>query len=69
MCGLGFNGFDAKGKAKWDGITNVNILKVEVLTPNCLMQFSMEACYTFISLLATHSLFIGGLFAGFNCAS
>ena len=44
MCGLGFNGFDANGKAKWDGITNVNILKVEVLTPNCLMQFSMEAC-------------------------
>ena len=44
MCGLGFNGFDAKGKAKWDGITNVNILKVEVLTPNCLMQFSIEAC-------------------------
>lgn len=31
MCGLGFNGFDAKGKAKWDGITNVNILKVEVV--------------------------------------
>lgn len=44
MCGLGFNGFDAYGKAKWDGIANVNILKVEVLTPNCLMQFSMEAC-------------------------
>ncbi|CAH3196030.1 unnamed protein product [Porites evermanni] len=32
MCGLGFNGFDAKGKAKWDGITNVNILKVEFAT-------------------------------------
>ena len=31
MCGLGFNGLDAKGKANWDGIANVNILKVEVL--------------------------------------
>ena len=30
MCGLGFNGYDQDGKAKWDGVTNVNILKLEV---------------------------------------
>ena len=30
MCGLGFNGYDEK-KAKWNRVTNVNILKVEVI--------------------------------------
>ncbi|KAJ7361776.1 Lysophospholipid acyltransferase 1 [Desmophyllum pertusum] len=29
MCGLGFNGYDENGKAKWDRVTNVNILKLE----------------------------------------
>ncbi|XP_020624953.1 lysophospholipid acyltransferase 2-like, partial [Orbicella faveolata] len=29
MCGLGFNGYDENGKAKWNRVTNVNILKVE----------------------------------------
>jgi len=31
MCGLGFNGYDENGKAKWNRVTNVNILKVEVM--------------------------------------
>ena len=31
MCGLGFNGYDESGKAKWNRVTNVNILKVEVI--------------------------------------
>ena len=31
MGGLGFNGYDENGKAKWDGVTNANILKIEVL--------------------------------------
>ena len=30
MCGLGFNGYDENGNAKWNRVTNVNILKVEV---------------------------------------
>ena len=30
MGGLGFNGYDENGKSKWDRITNVNILKLEV---------------------------------------
>ena len=30
MGGLGFNGYDENGKAKWNRITNVNILKLEV---------------------------------------
>ena len=30
MCGLGFNGYDENGKAKWDRVTNVDILKLEV---------------------------------------
>ena len=30
MCGLGFNGYDESGKAKWDRVTNVDILKLEV---------------------------------------
>ncbi|KAJ7361792.1 Lysophospholipid acyltransferase 1 [Desmophyllum pertusum] len=32
MCGLGFNGYDENGKAKWDRVTNVNILKMEFAT-------------------------------------
>jgi len=32
MCGLGFNGYDEKGRSKWDRITNVNILKLEFAT-------------------------------------
>ena len=28
--GLGFNGYDEKGKAKWDLVTNVNIRTLEV---------------------------------------
>lgn len=41
MCGLGFNGFDAKGKAKWDGITNVTSLKSRYLlqTVSCSLAW------------------------------
>ena len=28
--GLGFNGYDANGNAKWDLVTNVRILDLEV---------------------------------------
>ena len=28
--GLGFNGYDSNGNAKWDLLTNVNIMKLEV---------------------------------------
>ena len=28
--GFGFNGYDEKGKAKWDLLTNVNIIQLEV---------------------------------------
>ena len=28
--GLGFNGYDEKGKAKWDLIDNADIFKIEV---------------------------------------
>ncbi len=30
LCGLGFSGYDEKGMAKWDLISNVNMLKVEL---------------------------------------
>ena len=30
MGGLGFNGYDENGKAKWNRVTNANILKIEV---------------------------------------
>ena len=30
FCGLGFNGFDENGRAKWNRMTIVNILKIEV---------------------------------------
>lgn len=30
MGGLGFNGYDENGRAKWNRMTNVNILKLEV---------------------------------------
>ena len=30
--GLGFNGYDAKGRARWDLISNVDVLKFEVST-------------------------------------
>jgi lysophospholipid acyltransferase 1/2 len=29
--GLGFNGYDENGNEKWDLVTNVNIIKLEVL--------------------------------------
>lgn len=32
MGGLGFNGYDENGRAKWDRITNINILKFEFAT-------------------------------------
>lgn len=32
MSGLGFNGYDENGKAKWNRVTNINILKVEFAT-------------------------------------
>jgi lysophospholipid acyltransferase 1/2 len=28
--GLGFNGYDENGKAKWDLVTNIRILELEV---------------------------------------
>ena len=42
LAGLGFNGFDENGKAKWDRITNINILKFEVglrLSQFCFLRF------------------------------
>jgi hypothetical protein len=30
--GLGFNGYDAEGRARWDLISNVDVLKFEVST-------------------------------------
>nr|XP_058944698.1 lysophospholipid acyltransferase 6-like isoform X2 [Pocillopora verrucosa] len=32
FCGLGFNGFDENGRAKWNRMTIVNILKIEFAT-------------------------------------
>jgi lysophospholipid acyltransferase 1/2 len=29
--GFGFNGYDMNGNAKWDLLTNVNIIKLEVI--------------------------------------
>lgn len=29
-CGLGFNGYDEEGKARWDLVDNAGILKIEV---------------------------------------
>jgi lysophospholipid acyltransferase 1/2 len=29
--GFGFNGYDTNGNAKWDLLTNVNIIKLEVI--------------------------------------
>lgn len=40
MCGLGFNGYDENGKAKWDLVTNVNVLKLEVRS--CLFGEAMD---------------------------
>ena len=44
MCGLGFNGYDENGKAKWNRVTNINILKVEVT----FSFFSFEAGFFYI---------------------
>ena len=30
FCGIGFNGFDENGRARWNRMTIVNILKIEV---------------------------------------
>lgn len=29
--GLGFNGYDENGKSKWDLISNINVIKFEVI--------------------------------------
>ena len=34
--GLGFNGYESDGSAKWDLVTNVNIRKLEVSSQTCL---------------------------------
>ncbi len=31
VSGLGFNGYDTNGEAKWDLITNIKILNLEVI--------------------------------------
>ncbi|XP_073250221.1 lysophospholipid acyltransferase 1-like isoform X1 [Porites lutea] len=31
-CGLGFNGYDAKGEELWNGVTNVNVIVIETST-------------------------------------
>ena len=36
--GLGFNGYDEKGQAKWDLINNVKIYELEVRTLEWLHQ-------------------------------
>lgn len=40
MGGLGFNGYDENGKAKWNRVTNANILKIEV---RCFFFWQMES--------------------------
>lgn len=37
--GLGFNGYDAKGRARWDLISNVDILKFEVSLADTAIHF------------------------------
>lgn len=36
--GLGFNGFDENGIAKWDRLTIVNVLRLEVLQYNIILS-------------------------------
>ena len=38
MGGLGFNGFDENGIAKWDRLTIVNVLRLEVLQYNITLS-------------------------------
>lgn len=38
MGGLGFNGYDENGKAKWNRVTNANILKIEFATSMKMMM-------------------------------
>lgn len=38
MGGLGFNGFDENGIAKWDRLTIVNVLRLEVLQYNITLH-------------------------------
>lgn len=39
--GLGFNGYDEAGNAKWDLVTNINIFELEVIFKFNLIQFSL----------------------------
>ena len=39
FCGLGFNGFDENGRARWNRMTIVNILKIEVRLCVCSFFF------------------------------
>ena len=40
FCGLGFNGFDENGRAKWNRMTIVNIFKIEVRL--CVCSFFLS---------------------------
>ena len=40
FCGLGFNGFDENGRVKWNRMTIVNILKIEVRL--CVCSFFLS---------------------------
>ena len=42
MGGLGFNGYDENGKAKWNRVTNVNILKVEVILCVLILTYNLQ---------------------------
>ena len=65
MCGLGFNGYDENGKAKWNRVTNVNILKVEVI----FSFFFFHLKVNFISCSLTFVLFKLGYLKDSNAAA
>ena len=49
--GLGFNGYDANGNARWDLVTNINIMNLEV----SLFFYSFLNFFKMISLLLKSS--------------
>ena len=41
MAGFGFDGYDEKGREKWDLLNNANIYEIEVRADDCCSSFKL----------------------------
>ena len=58
FCGLGFNGFDENGRARWNRMTIVNILKIEVRLCVYVLFFFLSKLLDFLGVFYHFPLFL-----------